>query len=59
MISFLHSVWTILVFLIFIAIVIWAWSGKRKQSFDRASRIPLDDDDSGLNEKNSKGDTHA
>ena len=59
MISFIHSAWTILVFVIFIAIVIWAWSGKRKQSFDRASRIPLEDDDSGINGENNSGDTHA
>jgi cytochrome c oxidase cbb3-type subunit 4 len=42
--STLLSIWTVVVFVLFIAIVIWAWSGKRKQAFDAASRIPLDDD---------------
>ncbi len=30
---------------IFIGIFIWAWSSKRKESFDEASRIPMDDDE--------------
>ncbi|MEE8320905.1 MAG: CcoQ/FixQ family Cbb3-type cytochrome c oxidase assembly chaperone [Gammaproteobacteria bacterium] len=42
--STLLSIWTVVVFVFFIAVVIWAWSGKRKQAFDAASRIPLDDD---------------
>ena len=40
----LHSVWTIVVFVAFIGIVIWAWSSKRKRVFDEAARIPLDED---------------
>ena len=39
-----HSVWTVVVFLIFIGIVLWAWSGKRKDRFDEAARLPLEDD---------------
>jgi cytochrome c oxidase cbb3-type subunit 4 len=39
-----HSIWTVLLFLIFIGIVLWAWSGKRKQAFDEAARLPLEDD---------------
>ena len=30
--------------IIFIAIVVWAWSGKRKRSFDEAARMPLEED---------------
>jgi cytochrome c oxidase cbb3-type subunit 4 len=40
-----HGLWTGALLVIFIGIVIWAWSGKRKNSFDEAARIPLDDDD--------------
>jgi cytochrome c oxidase cbb3-type subunit 4 len=40
----LHSYWTIVVFVVFVGIVVWAWSGKRKQAFDEAARIPLDED---------------
>ena len=39
------SLWTVIVMAIFILIVIWAWSGSRKQSFDEASRIPLENDE--------------
>lgn len=38
------SLWTVVVFAVFIGIVLWAWSSKRKQSFDEAARLPLDDD---------------
>lgn len=59
-IGIIQSIWTILVMVIFLGIVIWAWNGKRKSSFDEAARIPLDDDDSGLNDSSEvEGDTHA
>jgi cytochrome c oxidase cbb3-type subunit 4 len=40
-----HSIWTVVLVVIFIGIVAWAWSGKRKKSFDAAARLPLEDDD--------------
>jgi cytochrome c oxidase cbb3-type subunit 4 len=42
--SLFQSVWTVVAFVVFIAIVIWAWSGKRKKRFDEAARMALDDD---------------
>ena len=39
-----HSIWTVVVMLIFIGIVIWAYSSKRKERFDEAARLPLEDD---------------
>ena len=39
-----HSIWTVLVFIVFIGIVLWAYSGRRKQDFDEAARLVLDDD---------------
>ena len=30
--------------MVFVAIVIWAWSGKRKKGFDSAARMAIDDD---------------
>jgi len=39
-----HSLWTLALFALFIAIVFWAWSGKRKSEFEQAARLPLDDD---------------
>ncbi len=40
----LRSIFTVLVFGAFIGIVAWAYSSKRKQAFDEAARLPLDDD---------------
>ncbi len=44
-IGLVHSIWTILLMAIFIGIVLWAWSGRRKRPFDEAARMPLEDDD--------------
>ena len=33
----------LLVLITFIAIVVWAWSGKRKQDFDEAANLPFDE----------------
>ncbi|MBL4712146.1 MAG: cbb3-type cytochrome c oxidase subunit 3 [Gammaproteobacteria bacterium] len=43
--TFLQSAWTVFAFVFFIAVVIWAWSGKRKGNFDKAARMALDDDE--------------
>lgn len=39
-----HSVWTLSLLVLFVAIWAWAWSGNRKRSFDAAARLPLDDE---------------
>lgn len=41
--SLIQSIWTVIVFVIFIGIVLWSWSGKNKADFEKAARIPLDD----------------
>ena len=41
----IFSAWTVVVFVLFMAIVCWAWSGKNKDKFEEAARMPLDDDD--------------
>ena len=41
----IHSLWTVLMFVLFIGIVIWAYSSRRKTQFDAAARIPLEDED--------------
>ena len=38
------SIWTIIVMIVFIGIVIWAWSSKRKREFDEAANIPFKED---------------
>jgi cytochrome c oxidase cbb3-type subunit 4 len=41
----MHSIWTLVLFLGFIGVVFWAYSGKRKAQFDEAARLALEDDD--------------
>ncbi|HHO59574.1 MAG TPA: cbb3-type cytochrome c oxidase subunit 3 [Thiotrichales bacterium] len=48
---FLQSVWTVVAFVFFVGVVIWAWSGRRKADFDKAARMALDDDMPASNEK--------
>ncbi len=44
--ALLQSVWTLVVMVIFLSVVVWAYSRKRKPEFDEAARLPIDDDDS-------------
>lgn len=48
--SVLGSVFTVLSFFVFIGIVLWAYSSRRKQGFDEAARDPfaLPDETEGL-----------
>ena len=39
-----RSLVTVLTFMAFVAIVFWAWSGRRRVEFDEAARMVLDDD---------------
>lgn len=43
-INVVREVVTVVCFLAFLGIVFWAYSGRNKQSFDAAARLPLDDD---------------
>jgi len=45
--STLLSLWTVLVLIVFLGIVIWAWNSSNKAAFDAAARIPIDDDEEG------------
>ena len=40
----LHGLWTAALLAAFAAIVVWAWSGRRKREFEAAARLPLEDD---------------
>ncbi|MGD8920740.1 MAG: cbb3-type cytochrome c oxidase subunit 3 [Gammaproteobacteria bacterium] len=42
----LRGLFTLVLMVAFVAIVIWAWSGKRRKDFDEAARLPLEDDSS-------------
>ena len=43
--SAFHSWWTLILMVVFVGIVRWAYSAKRKADFDEAAQIPLHDDD--------------
>ena len=49
-----HSFWTVALLILFIGIIIWAFSSRRKQRFDAAARMPLEDDDSASGEPGGK-----
>jgi cytochrome c oxidase cbb3-type subunit 4 len=53
----LRTIFTVLVVLVFAGIVGWAYSAKRKDSFDEAARQAIDDDDSPLS-SGSAGQQH-
>lgn len=40
-----QGIWTVIAIVAFVGIVIWAYSGKRKEDFERAARIPFEEDD--------------
>ena len=44
MLSTIHGIWTALLLIIFVAIVVWAFSARRRDSFDRAARSVLEED---------------
>ncbi len=43
MLSIIATVSTVMVTITFVAIVVWAWSGKRKHDFDDAANLPFDE----------------
>jgi len=47
---------TIVLLILFIGIVVWAYSRRRKKSFDEAANLPFADDDEKLHEATMKKD---
>ncbi len=45
MIGILRGVITLVLLILFIMMVLWAWSGRRKELFDSMARMPLDEDE--------------
>jgi len=43
-VNLMRSVITAVLFVVFIGIVLWAWSKGRRADFEAAARLPLDDD---------------
>ena len=44
-INTLHSIYTVLAFAAFVAIVLWAYSDRSKAAFEQAARLPFDEED--------------
>lgn len=42
--ALIHSIWTVVLFVVFLGIVFWAYSSHRKKDFDEAARLALDDE---------------
>lgn len=43
-INFLRSIVTVAAFVLFIGIVVWAWSSRNKARFDEAALLPFEED---------------
>lgn len=39
-----RSLFTVVMFVLFVLLVFWAYSGRRKKDFDAASQLPLEAD---------------
>jgi cytochrome c oxidase cbb3-type subunit 4 len=44
-ISLIRSIVTVVTFITFLGIIAWAYSGRRKEAFDAAARLVLEDDE--------------
>ena len=55
--STLHSIFTVILFVGFVAFVIWAYSKKRKSDFDQAANLVFDDEQK-AQQKNKQESDH-
>lgn len=44
----IHSIWTVLLFICFIGIVLWAYSKRQKSRFEEAANLVFADEDKDL-----------
>ncbi|AMG31831.1 CcoQ/FixQ family Cbb3-type cytochrome c oxidase assembly chaperone [Grimontia hollisae] len=42
-----HALWTLMIFICFIVIVLWAYSSRRKKEFDEAANLVFADEEKG------------
>jgi cytochrome c oxidase cbb3-type subunit 4 len=40
-----RALFTVFMFLVFVGIIVWAWSSRRKKDFDEAASLPLEQDE--------------
>ena len=54
----IRGIGTAVVFIAFVAVVLWAYSSKRKSSFDEAANLPFADEPESASQQDAKaGDT--
>jgi len=46
-----HAIWTVILFIVFIGIIVWAYSSRRKRDFDEAARLAVDDEPNNSQER--------
>ncbi len=51
-----HSWFTVVLLVVFIGIVLWAYSGRRKKDFDEAAQLPFRGEDRPDEDDDNKGD---
>ena len=56
MLAMLHAWWTAALLIVFVAIVAWAYSARRKEEFDAAARIVLEDEREQGSESGNRSD---
>ncbi|MDH5178897.1 MAG: cbb3-type cytochrome c oxidase subunit 3 [Gammaproteobacteria bacterium] len=50
----IRALFTVIMFVMFIGIVFWAWSNKRSRAFDEAANLPLNEPEQPRVEKNKE-----
>ena len=53
--SSIQSLWTLVAFIVFVGIVIWAWSSKRDHEFDEAAHLIFDENEKPDNHQSKLG----
>jgi cytochrome c oxidase cbb3-type subunit 4 len=56
-INTIRGVLTIVLMIAFLGLVVWAWSSKRKETFDKLSQMPLEEDDGQAAENKSRSES--
>ncbi len=55
-INTIRGVLTITLMIAFLGLFVWAWSSKRKETFDKLSQVPLEEDDGQAPEIDSRSE---
>ena len=57
--ALIDSVLTVVVMVVFVGIVLWAWSSKRATAFNEAANLPFTEDEPVSAEQSTKENPHA